>query len=147
MSKQERKAQESLERATASAAVAAASLREAFSLHREAEQLQRHIDALEAKAAEDRQERYDDEDAVIAAELEAEQATAAEQERRTRDEPVGSMEWAARQARDRGEITIPADIFALMPTKERERLYAEHRELWDSALEAHGTAALKAMTS
>ncbi len=120
-----------------------AEMRSTLAEHREAERLQRQIDALEAKAAADRQSRYDAEDAEIAAEQAALDAEQAESARRAIEEPPGSLAWAARQARERGSDVIPPDVLDAMSREAYNQLQREHRDLFYASVEALGNATLK----
>jgi hypothetical protein len=147
MSKQERKQQERQEREAASAATAAASLRAALSENREIERLGRQVDAEHVALDAARDERHAAEDAAIAAEAEAENAQQAEYARRLLEEPVGSTEWAARRAKDRGLAAISSADLVAMPTRERERLRSEHPDLWYATVAAHGDAEMARLMS
>jgi hypothetical protein len=141
------RAAERQERQDKAAAVAATQLRSALEENRQAERLQRQVDELETREVDFRHAQDAEEDRLIAEEEATTAAELAEQERRAKDEPSGSMEWAVRRALAIGATTISSEDLVSMPTSERERLYSEHRELWDATIERHGTEAIKALVS
>jgi len=147
MSKQDRKNAARLERETRSAASSAISLREALAEDREVRRLEAQRDALVAQGDVAQQELDRLEDEAIAAEVDAEQAEAAESARRLMEEPPGSVAHAARASRALGLDHIEPGLFdALTPDAARElRDNPLTRELYDRSLEAFGTATMKAL--
>lgn len=124
-------------------ALTLAEMREAFAEDRDVRELRQRIREKEAELAAREQAAEAEEDAAIAAEVEADNAREAEFARRIVEEPPGSLEHAAREAKARGLDYIPSDLLDAMPQAERVRLYTKHRELWNATITQHGTEAIR----
>lgn len=121
--------------------------RAALAEDREARRLQAEIEALKAKAEADRAADDAAEDAEIAAMFEAEEAEAAELQRRAIEEPPGSLRHAAREARRRGLDHLPVDLLEGLDRDayaELQHPMGPYRELWAASVSASGTEILRA---